>query len=153
MFTFCCQRIDDMVNMPTNHPCLHPSGHAPNAARSIGLVVRELNASSTLVAGQYAWGQVAYTHKSVIRVNAGKNFWIVPPQRAIWIPPQTNHEIAVLERARLRVLNVYAGVSSLDVNECAVLEVSSLLLELSFALEQVEADDARESMLADLILN
>jgi AraC-like DNA-binding protein/quercetin dioxygenase-like cupin family protein len=137
---------------PVTHTRLLP-GIAPTPERPVRLVARDLEASELLAAHRHQWGQVTYALEGVVRVTVGNSTWIVPPMRAIWIPPHVTHEVATLEKARLRALFVHAGVVPFQGDQCEVLDVSTLLRELIVALSQVNADEPRESMLSTLILD
>jgi AraC-like DNA-binding protein len=70
-----------------------------------------------------------------VRVNTEASTYIVPPSRAVWIPPGLVHAVTAIERADLRTL--YLGPELLDGEAWAqgrVLEVSPLLRELVAAL-------------------
>jgi AraC-like DNA-binding protein len=142
-----------MAIQPVTHTRLHLPGMAPTPKRPVRLVARDLDASELLAAHTHAWGQVTYSLDGVVRVTVGNNTWIVPPMRAIWIPPAAMHEVATLEKARLRALYVHADAAPFQGSQCEVLEVSALLRELIVALAQVNAGEAREAMLSALILN
>ncbi len=142
-----------MANKPLTHTRLHLPGMEPSLKRPVRLVARDLNASELLAAHTHVWGQVTYALDGVVRVTVGNNTWIVPPMRAIWIPPNAMHEVVTLEKARLRALYVHEGTAPFKGDQCEVLEVSALLRELIVALAQVEADASREEMLSALILN
>lgn len=131
----------------------HLSETTPTAARPIRLVARDLDASELLAAHSHAWGQVTYAVESVVRVTVGSSTWIVPPMRAIWIPPQTIHEVVTVEKARLRALYVFSDAAPFHVPDCVVLEVSALLRELIVALSHDDEAGPRESMLSNLILH
>jgi AraC-like DNA-binding protein/quercetin dioxygenase-like cupin family protein len=142
-----------MATNPITHTRLHLPGVAPTEKRPVRIVARDLDAAELLAAHNHVWGQVTYTLDGVVRVTVGNSSWIVPPQRAIWIPPRVVHEVATLEKARLRALYVHAGAAPFHGDQCEVLEVSSLLRELVVALGQADADSAREGMLSALMLN
>lgn len=135
------------------HTDLNLPGLAPLPQRPVRLVARDLNASELLAAHSHAWGQVTYAMEGVLRVTVKNSTWIVPPQRAIWIPPDHVHEIATLEKARLRVLYVHDSATPFDSEACEVLEVSGLLRELILALAAADASSAREARLSALILD
>lgn len=142
-----------MAIVPVTHTRLNLPGREPTPRRPVRLVARDLNASDLLAAHSHAWGQVTYALDGVVRVTVGKNTWIVPPQRAIWIPPQALHEVVTLEKARLRALYVHADSSPFHGRECEVLEVSALLRELVVSLAMADSGEARESMISSLILD
>ena len=53
---------------------------------------------------RHVWAQVAYSATGVLRVTAGSHTYIVPPSRAVWIPPGVVHVVTVVEDAELRTL-------------------------------------------------
>jgi AraC-like DNA-binding protein/quercetin dioxygenase-like cupin family protein len=128
-------------------------GITPTPARPVKLVARDMETAQVLAAHRHAWGQITYAREGMIRVTVGNSTWIVPPLRAIWVPPHTAHEILVLEQARLRALYVHADAAPFPGPECVVLEVSPLLRELILALAQVEGGSAREAALTAAILS
>jgi AraC-like DNA-binding protein/quercetin dioxygenase-like cupin family protein len=145
--------ITIMAIQTINHTRLHLPGVSPTAQRPVRMVARDLDASELLTAHSHAWGQLTYALEGVVRVTVSNSTWIVPPQRAIWIPPMLVHEVATLEKARLRALYVFAGATPFSGSECEVLEVSKLLRELVVALAQADAESPREAMLSALMLD
>lgn len=142
-----------MSLQPLTHTRPAQPAMAPTPQRPVRLIARDLAASELLVAHSHAWGQVTYALEGVVRVTVGNSTWIVPPLRAIWIPPQARHEVATLEKSRLRALYVHADAAPFQRPECEVLAVSPLLRELIVALSQADADKPRETLLAALILD
>lgn len=142
-----------MAIQPVTHTRPHVPGTTPTPKRPLRIVARDLNAAELLSAHSHAWGQVTYALEGVVRVLVRNTTWIMPPQRAIWIPPEAIHEVATLEKTRLRVLYVHADAAPFQDNECQVLGVSSLLRELIVALTQADTGSERESLLTALILN
>lgn len=125
----------------------------PTPERPLCMVARDMTASELLQAHAHDWGQVTYALDGVVRITVGNSTWIVPPMRAIWIPPRAVHEVATLEKTKLRALYVHASRAPFKGNQCEVLEVSALLRELIVAFSKVNAGEPRESMLAALILD
>lgn len=138
---------------PLTHTRPAQPAMAPTPQRPVRLIARDLAASELLAAHSHAWGQVTYALEGVVRVTVGNSSWIVPPLRAIWIPPLALHEVATLEKARLRALYVHADAVPFQRPECVVLAVSPLLRELIVALSQADEDAPREALLAALILD
>lgn len=142
-----------MPIQPITHTRLNLPGMTPTAARPVRLVARDLDASELLAAHSHAWGQVTYALEGVVRITVGSSTWIVPPLRAIWIPPEAIHEVVTLEKARLRALYVHAPVAPFHGEECVVVDVSALLRELIVSFSRVEGPGPRETMLSALILD
>jgi len=110
---------------------------------------RRLAADTRIEPHQHAWAQLAYSATGVLRVTAGRHTYIVPPSRAVWIPPGVEHVVTVVEDAELRTLYLHlapgqTGPAALGGattpgtpwawQQCRVLEVSPLLRE---AVEQL----------------
>lgn len=138
---------------PITHTRVNLPGREPTPERPVRLVARNLNAYELLAAHQHDWGQVTYALDGVVRVTVGNSTWIVPPQRAIWIPARAMHEVTTLEKAKLRAVYVHADVSPFRGTQCEVIDVSSLLRELIVALSGAEVGSQRESIIAALILD
>lgn len=119
---------------------LDPLRFAPDADRPVRAKSRPLAADTRVEPHCHAWAQVAFSGTGVTRVTAGRSTYIVPPSRAVWIPPGVEHAVTVVEDADLRTLYLHqpAGRCGPDVppeqeeawRHCRVIEVSSLLREL-----------------------
>jgi AraC-like DNA-binding protein len=84
------------------------------------------------------WAQVLYAVAGVMWVEAGREALIVPPQRAVWLPPGTVHAISMLSAVDMR--NLYFPdryVQHLS-RSCDVFEVNGLLRELIKTLAEGE---------------
>ena len=125
----------------------------PDRLHPVRLRARDLDAAKLLSAHSHPWGQVTYAAEGVLRVSVGNSTWIVPPLRAIWIPPLVEHEIATMEKSQLRALYIHTDATPFDGQECIVLEVSTLLRELIAALSQTDDGSRRETLLSQLILS
>jgi AraC-like DNA-binding protein len=127
----------------------------PTPARPVTMSGRDLRTDDTLLPHRHPWGQVTYALEGVMRVTANNSSWIVPPLRAIWIAPNVEHAVTVLENTRLRPLCVHAERAPFAGALCQVMAVSNLLRELIVALEQNDQSiqSARESLLGELILD
>jgi AraC-like DNA-binding protein len=100
---------------------------------------------------------VVFSTTGVVRVEAEQHSYIVPPQRAVWVPPGVEHAVTVVERAELRTLYLTPpapgagprrldGAEAGDWSRCRVLEVSPLLRELVLQLAHApDAPDARDT--------
>lgn len=127
----------------------------PSATRPVTVRARNLDVTHQMEPHRHAWGQVTFTLEGVVRVTANDSSWIVPPQRAIWIPPDIMHSVDILEAARLRPLFVLAARAPFPGQECRVLAVSPLMREMLVALEQLDPADhgRRATLLCELILD
>jgi len=131
----------------------HPPGFEPNAQRPVRLLARDLQGEQLLRPHSHPWGQVTFALEGIVRVSSGNSSWIVPPLRAIWIPPDLTHGLVTLEHTRLRVLYIDRASTPFAGRDCKVLEVSPLLRELIVALAASDGIGTRESLIRALILD
>ena len=146
-------------------PTLDASPYAPDAQHPVRVRARRLAASTRIAPHSHPWAQVAYSSAGVLRVTAGQHTYIVPPSRAVWIPPGIEHVVTVVEDAELRTLYLHvprgragpaplgaAAVAMADWARCRVLEVSPLLRELVDQLAELPrpAQAEREGLCAAL---
>ena len=151
-------------------PPLDPGHYAPTPGRPLRAKLRQLAASQQVETHRHPWAQVAMSSTGVIRMTAGHGTYLVPPSRALWIPPGVDHAVTVVEDAEIRTLYVHPSARFLGDNgtgaplrtpfemwpACRVLEVSPLLRELVVHLDVAPgAGDAsgRERCLGDLVLD
>lgn len=144
---------------------LDPLRYAPTASRPVRAKVRVLDAHARVVPHSHPWAQVVFSTTGVCRVEAQQHSFIVPPSRAVWVPPGVEHAVTVVERAELRTLYLLEpaagggpmaldGAAAGDWRRCRVLEVSPLLRELVPQLASEPGDalpPAREALLARLV--
>jgi AraC-like DNA-binding protein len=101
-------------------------------------------------------GQLLHAESGVMRVETAEAAWIVPPARALWLPPELPHSVTMRSH-RIEMRTIY-----IDEGRCAdlpkhpvLVEISGLLRELILALleEPVAYDEnGRGGTVASLIL-
>lgn len=153
---------------PASVPPIDPLAYAPTPARPVRAKLRRLAAATRVEPHSHAWAQVAMSSTGVIRMSAGSSTYLVPPSRALWIPPGVEHVVTVLEDAEIRTLYVHPAAPFLGGRAdtpfrrwpaCRVLEVSPLLRELVAHLDTLpgplprDGQGEREACLAALILD
>src|SRR5258708_7874032 len=74
--------------------------------------------------------QLVFAASGVMRVATASGAWIVPPLRAVWIPPETEHQIWMVGAVAMRTLYVAPDAVPALPTGCGVIEVSRLLREL-----------------------
>ena len=78
----------------------------------------------------HPWGQLIYASEGLMRVYADNRLWLVPPQRALWAPPRSTHEIWAQGTFAMRTLYLSEKLCELLPPACKAIDVSSLLREL-----------------------
>lgn len=116
-------------------PAFAPERFAPTAERPLRAKSRLLEHLADIQPHRHDWAQLVFSMTGAVRVNTEASTYIVPPSRAVWIPPRLVHAVTAIEQADLRTL--YLGPDLLAGAAWAVgrvLEVSPLLRELVAAL-------------------
>ena len=158
----------------TNAPIgpLTPHLYRPDAARPLRAKRQRLNTDTRVVPHSHPWAQLAVSATGVVRLTVAHGTYIVPPSRALWIPPGVEHAVTVVEDADLLTLYLHqprgrcgpraARADEASWRQCRVLEVSDLLRALALELDSTPdgsgtPPDAealkRESRLAALLLD
>ena len=75
-------------------------------------------------------GQLIYASRGVMKVICNRDIWIVPPSQAVWVPPDTEHEVYFPGDVCLSNLFIDPSVTAACPKSCTVIKVSALLREL-----------------------
>lgn len=129
---------------------------APSPQRPVRSRARPLAIDAHIEPHHHAWSQFTYCASGLMQVTVTQGdlqtTYIVPPTRAVWIPPLVQHRVVVLEDAELRTVDLDPSVTPTDWSECRVLMVSKLLRELVHALED-SAPGKRDDAIMTLALD
>ncbi len=130
-------------------PSFAPERFAPTPERPLRAKSRLLEHQTDIQPHHHDWGQLVFSITGAVRVNtAGLQTatYIVPPSRAVWIPPRVVHAVTAIEQCDLRTLYLGPGLLAGEAWQAGrVLEVSPLLRELVLALPAVPAPSPAES--------
>src|ERR1700682_5539547 len=127
-----------------------PAESSPTPVHPIRVRSRPVPAGVRIARHTHAWAQVACTTRGVLRIAAEGSTWMVPPSRAIWVPPNVTHEVVIVEDAFLRTLYIDASVVPPGLDACRVVEVSPLLREVAVALDDLTISRERERLVRRL---
>ncbi|WGS48480.1 helix-turn-helix transcriptional regulator [Paraburkholderia sp. D15] len=130
-----------------------PPEFRPTDTHPIRVRSRPMAAGWRIARHTHAWAQVAYASRGVLRVATSGTTWMVPPSRAIWVPPHIEHEVFAIEDAFLRTLYITENTAPASLDTPRVVEVSNLLREVIAALDTLDLPPARESLLGALALD
>ena len=95
--------------------------------------------------------QLVYACQGVMTVHTTAGTWVVPTQRAVWIPARTPHSILISGAASMRTLYLRARLVRQLPRECCVVNVSPLLQHLIVHLCAVGKLSRRSKTHAHLI--
>lgn len=86
-------------------------------------------------------GQLLYATSGIVSVTTQEGTWVVPPSRAVWLPPETEHETSSHGRVAFRSLLIAPEGAAQWPDRCKVVEVTPLLRELILKLSEVAGRD------------
>lgn len=124
---------------------LTPHLFAPDSQRPVRAKQHHLRIDTRVVPHSHPWAQLCLSRTGVVRLTVPHGTFIVPPSRALWIPPGVEHAVTVVEDSTLCTLYFHQprGRCGPDVpradeapwRECRVLEVSDLLRALVLGMD------------------
>lgn len=123
--------------------------------RGSGIVVaraRECPADHIIDWHTHERAQLLYAVQGVMRVTTANGVWVVPPQRAVWIPPGISHHVQA-QGTPLSMRSLYIREDALDglPKDCCVVTVSPLLRELIIEIISLPDNPPPDSAEARLI--
>jgi AraC-like DNA-binding protein len=101
-----------------------------DAPRAIAAMPKDFVAGFEILPHSHQRAQLIYATTGTMRVATEGSVWIVPPQRALWMPAGIRHGISMLAEVTMRTLYLRDGVAAFMPGACRVLPVSPLLREL-----------------------
>ncbi len=100
------------------------------APRAIAAMPKDFVAGFDILPHSHERAQLIYATTGTMRVSTDGAVWVVPPQRALWMPAGTCHGIAMLADVTMRTLYLRDDAAAFMPDACRVLPVSALLREL-----------------------
>jgi AraC-like DNA-binding protein len=100
--------------------------------------------------------QLLYAIEGVMIVHSASGYWVVPPNRAVWLVANADHDVRMCGRVKIRTLYVDPAVADGLPGESCVMTVSPLLRELLVAAVRIPLDydpDSRDGRLLRLLLD
>lgn len=100
--------------------------------------------------------QLVFALNGVMSVSTDEGFWIVPPNRAVWIPALKEHSFQIGTSLEMRTLYIDIALAPPQLDHCCVLQSSDLLRELVLRLLELPVaydGDSRQTRLVGVILD
>jgi AraC-like DNA-binding protein len=98
--------------------------------RAVAAMPKDFARDFVIEPHQHERAQLIFATAGTMRVITGAAMWIVPPQRALWMPAGIVHGIEMLDRVSMRTLYLREDAAASMPETCRVLQVSALLREL-----------------------
>ena len=100
--------------------------------------------------------QLVYASRGVMTVRTKDGIWVVPTDRAVWIPARIPHTIAMSGIVAMRTLYLRKRLAKALPRNCCVVNVSALLRELilrACAFRELRRKVAQQRHLIEIILD
>lgn len=98
--------------------------------RPVAAMAKDFPDGHRIPRDRHSRGQLIYAIAGVMIVTTPHGTWVVPPQRAVWVPPRIDHESRMAGDVAMRTLYVRADAARAMPAHCCVVNVSPLLREL-----------------------
>jgi len=102
----------------------------PRVSRPVIAGVRDIPSGHEIAPAYHSRGQLVYASEGVMTVNTPLGAWVMPPQRAVWVPAWTPHWTRTASAISMRNLYLDATAAECLPRDCCVLNISPLLREL-----------------------
>jgi AraC-like DNA-binding protein/mannose-6-phosphate isomerase-like protein (cupin superfamily) len=136
--------------MPGNVENLPTSGGVPMT--DVAILASELPAGHRIAPHAHRRNQLIYARHGVMRVTTAEGSWIVPPERALWMPARLRHEIHCTGAVSMRTIYVSAAAAPRLPRRCVMLAVSPFMRELLLRLVEARPAAQARRHLVPLIL-
>src|SRR6201997_5677871 len=138
-------------------PILNPPTAYRELVGGIHLVARDYRRGVRLDTHMHREAQLVYAAKGTMQVTTPKGRWLVPPDRAVWVPALFEHAIDVLADIQMRTLYfdvAWLGREKRSASLAAefVVRVSPLLHQAILALFDERNTADRTALLVRLVM-
>jgi AraC-like DNA-binding protein/mannose-6-phosphate isomerase-like protein (cupin superfamily) len=97
--------------------------------RAVAAMPKEFVCGFEILPHHHERAQLIYATAGTVRVSTEDGVWVVPPQRAVWVPAGVTHSLVMLSATTMRTLYVREDAVSMP-TVCRVLSMTPLLREL-----------------------
>ena len=107
-----------------------PAPPVPHAlARPLQGLAAEYAPGAVVPPHQHPFAQLLFASSGVMTVTTEHGAWVVPPERAVWVPARVSHSIRMTGRVSMRTIYLADALGALAGGACCVVQVSALLRE------------------------
>jgi AraC-like DNA-binding protein len=124
--------------------------------RAVVAILNDFQTGHVLPAHHHERAQLVYGATGMMMVETQQGRWVVPPDRAVWIPGGIEHSLRMLTAVTTITIWIEPRRRLRLPDDCRVVEISTLMRSLLIAATEVEAEyDAkgRDGTLMALLLH
>ena len=130
------------MSINSQNPILRHNGRDPSRAEPITGVARRYQGGEVVDWHFHEHGQLLHAIEGLMKIETPAGVWVVPPERAVFVPTGTAHKVTQLGEVEWRSLNLLEGLEGLP-ESCQVIEVGPLLRELIIEIHKEWQGDKR----------
>ncbi|MFJ2987145.1 AraC family transcriptional regulator [Collimonas sp. NPDC087041] len=133
-----------------------PPDQLPTQPRAVSILAIDRPAGHVFPAHTHRRGQLVHAISGVLVVRAAQGSWVVPTDRAVWLPSKAEHEVSAASNVKIRAVYVEPDARPALPQSCRVVAVSTLLRELIIrgaSMLPGALAAAHEQRILDLILD
>ena len=101
-----------------------------NVPRPVAVMAKNVESHHTTGWHRHRRGQLVYASSGVMVVKTHEGTWVIPPQRAVWVPGGIQHETRTIGAVEMRTVYVAPRAARRLSRHCCVVHVSELLRAL-----------------------
>lgn len=105
--------------------------------RTVAAMARDLPDQHVIPTHTHRRGQLVYGSSGAITVTTPAGTWVVPPHRAVWVPPRVPHAMRTSGAVPMRTLYIEPDAREELPPACTVVAVTPLLRELISAATHI----------------
>ncbi|TCL06999.1 AraC family transcriptional regulator [Sodalis ligni] len=122
------------MTLPPEHPGERRDTHA------VAAMAKDYSDNAVIDGHAHRRSQLVFASTGVMTVTTDRGTWVVPPQRALWMPAGIEHEIRASGILRMRTLyfEPETEIERAFPPECSVMEVTPLMRELILRAASLE---------------
>ncbi|WP_213767877.1 helix-turn-helix transcriptional regulator [Caballeronia sp. dw_19] len=141
-------RFSRRMKLPPEHPGERRDAH------TVAIMAKDYPDNAIIARHAHRRSQLVFASTGVMTVATSRGTWVVPPQRAVWMPAGFEHEIRASGILQMRTLyfEPETDIERAFPPECAVIDVTPLMRELILRATSLEIDKhAQQARLERLV--
>lgn len=134
-----------------NFPLISFDAKSPILARA-----EDHESGSRILWHNHDLSQLIHATRGVMTVETDEGLWVVPPERAVWVPAFKGHAIRMTGAVALRSLYLEPSLGPIAKDRCCVVQVSAILraaILRAIEFEQPYPEHGSEARLVAVILD
>lgn len=132
-----CRKCSKLTVFVLNAPDMGPTGTRStnpddyqDVARPVAILARDVAHHHITRWHFHKRGQLVFATSGVMIVRTREGSWVIPSQRAVWVPPGVEHETQTVGFVTMRTVYVEPKLARQLSSQCRAVHVSPLLREL-----------------------